>query len=452
MGKANSLFHSDREHTLHKRVTPTQEQRDFLQDQWNALAEHLKSSLFEKYGYKISTWIQGSYKYGTLIRPVNKKEEYDVDVGVYFEWESTGGAEPAPEQLRDWVQRELIAYANKHPEIESVEVPPKLRCSRAVFSRQFHIDTPIYHLDMTSDTRRLALLKGGWEVSDPKRFYKWFRDIVKGAERDQLRRLIRYLKGWAAVAFSSAEKSRPSSILLTVLTTEAYLSECAWRLGSIEDDDVFVRVIRRIHDRLLDESKVFNPAAEGKENLNRIAGEHWDGFMTRLQTLRDSADNADDAKDEASAALAWSESLSFLMPLLNVQEVEVSNEEGGRAIMQVPEVEIRAYRDKPKKLVSHHRNEVPSVAKGCSLVFTIINPHVVPEFATVEWTVRNVGPESDDIGDLGHRRSGMRMLTADEITAYAGLHYMDCVIRVAGAVYAVRRIPVHVKCSRRDLI
>lgn len=52
MGKASSLFHSDREHTLHKRVTPTQEQRDFLQGQWNELAEYLKDSLYRKYGYK----------------------------------------------------------------------------------------------------------------------------------------------------------------------------------------------------------------------------------------------------------------------------------------------------------------------------------------------------------------------------------------------------------------
>lgn len=445
MGKASSLFHSDREHTLHKRVTPTQEQRDFLQGQWNDLAEYLKDSLYRKYGYKISTWLQGSYKYATLIRPINKNEEYDVDLGVYFEWQKDGEATPAPEQLREWVQKELLIYAQQHNEVKSITTPPKPRCSRTIYSGQFHIDTPVYHLDTSSDVRRLALLEGGWELSDPKRFHKWFRDVAKNEERDQLRRLIRYLKGWAAVEFSNAERSRPSSILLTVLATEAYLEARGWKFVLEDDDDALTDVIRRIHERLLVDSKVLNPAEKGKENLNRIPGEHWDVFMTRLQTLLDSAEAADEAVDEASAAFAWSESFSFLMPLPNVQEIEISRNEGGRALMQVPEIDIRVYRDQSKEAVTQHRNEVPSVAKDCRLTFTIANPHIVPEFATIEWTVRNIGEESDKIGDLGHRRSGARMLTAEETTAYAGLHYMDCVIRVSGNIYAVRRIPVHVK-------
>jgi hypothetical protein len=313
-----------------------------------------------------------------------------------------------------------------------------------VYTRRFHIDTPVYHLNPSADTRRLALLEGGWEASDPKRFYKWFRDIIKGDEREQLRRLIRYLKGWAAVAFPTAERSRPSSILLTVLVTDAYVKEMGWHFSLLDDEDALIKVVRRIHDRLLNNADVLNPAEKHKENLNRIAPEYWDAFLTRLQALHDSADKAEEAVDEASAALAWSESFSFLMPLPDAQEVEVSNKENERALMQVPDVEIRVHRKNPRQLIAHHRNEVPSVAKDCELDFTILNAHVIPEFATVEWTVRNSGAEADEIGDLGHRRVGMRMLTADEITKYAGLHYMDCVVRVGGAVYAVRRIPVHV--------
>lgn len=108
MGKAASLFNGAGEQTLLKRVTPTTEQREFLQAQWNALADHLKKALYDDYGYPISTWLQGSYKYGTLIRPVHVDEEYDVDVGIYFQWEDDGNATPAPSQLRTWVQQELL--------------------------------------------------------------------------------------------------------------------------------------------------------------------------------------------------------------------------------------------------------------------------------------------------------------------------------------------------------
>ena len=63
----------------------------------------------------------------------------------------------------------------------------------------------------------------------------------------------------------------------------------------------------------------------------------------------------------------------------------------------------------------------------------------------MEWTVRNDSDESDYLGDLGHRQAGIRMFEAKEHTAYVGLHYMDCVVRINGNVYAVRRIPVNVR-------
>lgn len=85
MGCASSLFNSAGDQTLISRVSPTTKQHEFLQASWNDVAEHPKVSLKAKHGYSISTWLQGSYKYGTLIKPVHLGEEYDVDLGVYFE-------------------------------------------------------------------------------------------------------------------------------------------------------------------------------------------------------------------------------------------------------------------------------------------------------------------------------------------------------------------------------
>ena len=110
MGKASRLFDGSADQTLIGRVTPTSEQREFLQKHWNGLATHLKSRLATRHGYPISTWLQGSYKYATLIKPVRLGEEYDVDVGVYFEWDDEEDIEPTPKQLRDWVQAEMLEY------------------------------------------------------------------------------------------------------------------------------------------------------------------------------------------------------------------------------------------------------------------------------------------------------------------------------------------------------
>ncbi len=447
MGHASRLFNGAATQTLYGRVTPSSEQVLFLQTQWNDLASHLTRELSQRHGYPVSTWLQGSYKYATLIKPVHIGERYDVDLGVYFEWDPRDqDIEPTPRQLRDWVQRELQAFKDRTPALIEVLDPPKDRCSRAVYEQQFHIDTPTYHLNRRSDRRRLAHLENGWEDRDPKPLYKWFKNVADGEDRDQLRRLIRYLKAWAAIGFQDAPEARPSSVMLSVLVADSY---CGFmrQLGRFferdADDDALREVVRDVHERLLSNSEVINPIDEN-ENLNRIPANQWDAFLSRWQALRDAAEASQAEEDEVSAALAWSQVFSFLMPLPEAEEVEVVNP-AGRALMVLPEVRIDVYARKPRRHMAHHMNGVPGVARESDLVFTITNPHVVPDMATVEWTVRNDGQESELIGDLGHRWSGARMFSVEEKTAYVGTHHMDCVIRVHGVVYAMRRVPVTVR-------
>lgn len=444
MGKAAQLFNSNINQTLIGRITPTAEQREFLQTQWNNLADHLKEQLYERTGYPVSTWLQGSYKYGTLIKPLHSTEEYDVDVGLYFEWDDDQESTPSAVQLREWVQQALLNYKSINSDVQDIEVPPKERCSRAIFKKQFHIDTPVYHLNTGTDERRLACLSNKWEDSDPKAIYKWFKGAVSEGNREQIRRLVRYLKAWAVIAFEDAPASRPSSILLTVLATEAYQSLWQPHWTEMDDDDALIAIIKVIHSRLFENKEVPNPI-DDSENLNRISNSAWEGFLPRLQSLQDAAIRANEAADEASSALAWSEAFSFLMPLPEVDELEIVDETSGRAVMQIPEITIQVFSRNPRQLIATHRNEVPNVAKDCELVFSIANPHVVPEYSQVEWTVRNEGDEADLRSDLGHRRIGMKMLTANEHTAYGGRHFMDCIIRLNGQVYSVRRIPVTVR-------
>lgn len=446
MGHASRLFNGQGAQTLNDRVTPTSDQKEFLQSHWSLLADHLKAELKAKHGYSISTWLQGSYKYGTLIKPVRKGEEYDVDVGVYFEW-SKQEVEPTAKQLRTWVQAEVLRYGALCDELTSVAEPAKERCSRASYVRQFHIDTPVYHLDPERDTRRLATLSNGWERSDPKVIYKWFKSEVTGGNRAQLLRMIRYLKAWAAVSFHDVPEARPSSIFLTVLVTQIFkkrVIDASWSFEPNEDDDALVKVIEGLHERVLKDRVVLNPK-DRAEDLNRMSADGWQVFIARLDTLLDTARKAKEAVDENSAAVAWSEAFSFLMPLSDVHEVEVIDEVSGRALMVTPEVEIQVYARNPRRLVATHRNSVPGVARNCDLVFNIINPQLVPQFATVEWTVRNHGDDADRGSDLGHRSIGLRSLSCEEKTSYVGTHSMDCIVRNNGELYAMRRVPVTIR-------
>lgn len=441
MGNASRLFNGNAEKTLYKNVTPTTEQRQYLQREWNDLATFLTERLASN-GYPVSTWIQGSYKFGTLIKPVRLGEEYDVDLGVYFAWNPTANqATPTPTQLRVWVQAELHSYKRRHTQVQEILDPPKERCSRAVFVRQFHIDTPTYHLNPQNDERNLARLNGTWEHSDPKLLYLWFRDTVGTDNRELVRRLIRYLKGWSAVAFYNREQSRPSSILLTVLTAEEFVRLWGTQKVDIPDDDALTHIVRRIYERIEENPRVENPV-DPEEDLNRITDEGWNDFFDSLRTLDASAQAAFSAVDEPTSALAWEEAFSYLMPLPETaDEVEVEDNTG-RALIVVPDIEIRVFARKGGALEATHRNHLPSVVVGKHLEFEILKPENLPKYSEITWTVRNDGDEAITLGDLGHSAKGIGLFSNSESTAYIGLHYMDCVIRANGIVFAVRRVSV----------
>ena len=97
------------------------------------------------------------------------------------------------------------------------------------------------------------------------------------------------------------------------------------------------------------------------------------------------------------------------------------------------------------------RNTVPSVAINRDLVFQIADPHTVPDYAEIEWTVRNEGEDADSRSDLGHRRSVPRMLLAREHTAYIGRHFMDCVVRVNGQGLRCEAVVVNVSGSQQTM-
>jgi hypothetical protein len=446
MGHAASLFYNttpDRQ-SLHSRVTPTKEQREFLQEHWNALAEYAKERLTELSGYSISTWIQGSYKFGTMIRPLSLSEEFDVDLGVYFEWTADGAAEPAPTQLKAWVQRALVDYLNGCEEATGVEEPPKERCARISYDKQFHIDVPAYHLQTATDWRRLATQTKGWEDSDPKALYVWFKTRVENPERDQVRRLVRYLKAWAAVAFNGNEAARPTSVLLTVLATVAY-SEARCTDLNLDDEDALGAVALKVLDRLRKDRRVLNPATATKEDLNRIPAAEFDICLRKLEEVVDAARRAADANDEAAAALVWADIFSYVFPLPESESVEIVDMAKNTALMAVPNIRIDVTDRKSGRVLGSYTNEVSSVPKDCNLRFVITNPEVVPPFATIAWVVRNEGTEAEAVGDLGHRSIAADGLTAEEHTKYAGRHFMDCTIKCNGLVWAVRRVPVNIR-------
>ena len=442
MGTASSLFFSynDAEkQTLHRRITPSQDQFEEQQERWNNLAEHLSARLRERSGCGMRTWLQGSYKFGTQVRPARKGDEFDIDLGVYFQWK--GAAEDGdhkPEEFKAMVQEGIEDYTADG--VNEVVTPPKRTCSRIRFKGDFHIDVPAYHLDPDRDARMLATEENGWEDSDPKALYLWFIEKFDDQTRAKARRQIRYLKIWAGLKFSRGVE-RPSSTLLTVLIAEAIDELSVDDLAS--DDDALARVLEEIVDRVEHNRAVPNPATDNYEDLaERLDEGALDTFLDKLKEFRDTANAALECADIVSAADRWSEAFEHFFPMPDEEEVAKAARGVGRLPVRVvtPEVYVEAIARNNKNRKWEGNNEIGPIPKDCDITFRIINPKVMPENAFIRWMVRNEGDEPEDINDLGHRAGSGQ--TAHDRSAYKGTHYMDCVVRQHGMIVGMRRIPV----------
>lgn len=438
MAVAANLFYDSNDsekQTLYSRSSPTDEQFDEQQERWNLLADHLRAELKEMSGYDVSTWLQGSYKFGTQIRPVRKYEEFDIDLGVYFEWAGNRDAgDYSPQDLRDFVQSSLKNYAKSNTDDVKAVAPKKTRCCRIRYKNNFHIDVPVYHLNPNKDKRSLAT-DSGWEDSDPKAIYLWFRDYLDESIRPKVRRQIQYLKAWVALKFK--ENSRPSSILLTVLVAQAVNSIGAANVGP--EDELMRDVLNKISARLAKSSEVDNPV-DSSENLNRMEDEDFADFTGKLATFAQSAQSACSTNNYITAIDKWQQEFEYLFPMPDVDEELVESSINLPTKVFFPEIEVTATSKINRALRYHDINRIGPIPKGCDILFRITNSHELPPYATVQWTVRNEGREAENLNDLGHHQIGA--FSAQEESAYMGTHYMDCVVRVGGQTVGIRRVEV----------
>lgn len=452
MSRAARLFHSKSEQTLYARITPSSDQFATQQARWNDLADFLKSRLKDDTGYTMSTWLQGSYKFDTQIRPWECGAEFDIDLGLYFEWagdDDDGDYEP--EGFKEFVQNALLDYADDDENDASGVADPKERCCRIAFKPDFHIDVPCYHLDRSADRRALATENRGWEDSDPKAIYTWFKDLHDDPnDRAQLRRLVCYFKMWAALKIED-ESARPSSIMLTALVAEAF-GELD-RSDLVDDDDVLEKTITAVADRLHGDAEVPNPADTG-ENLNRLTSKSSNDLVARLREFEDTARRANATTSEESASEIWTEAFEHFFPMPEDVDGEGEDERSQANVAKStalvaytfdPRIYIRAVSKDNDSYVRDGVNSIATIVKNCSIHFELVNADELPAGASVRWTVRNRGHDAWSKNDIGHFAGAER--TADEHSAYNGNHAMDVTVYQWGRIIGRRRVEINVRGS-----
>ncbi len=445
MGAASRLFFDPRNgdvQTLYQRCTPSEEQFDEQRERWNSLAEYLEDELPSLTGYSIDTWLQGSYKFGTQIRPLKMDGEFDIDLGVYFVYPRDARSDVLHYQtLRNTVYQSIGRYARTHTEDIHGVVELKPRCVRIRYKNGFHIDVPIY-VRYESDLSVMLASDDGWVDSNPKEIYRWFRGLFGDSKRFIARRQIRYLKIWSAL--NVAEQHRPSSILITVLVAEAIADLDERLLG--DDDAALCRVVSKISERLGRSSEVLNPVNSG-EPLNRLGQDKTEDLVIDLLQFQILAEAALAKNHEISAAVEWQRAFKHHFPLpdddaLILGRAALPTAGTSVATIFVPDVQVTAVPNSGPPARSVGMNEIGPLPRDWSLTFELVNASSLPPNSEVTWMVRNEGREAELINDLGH--AGKTGTVVTERTAYKGRHFMECYVRRNGTLIGLRRIPVRV--------
>lgn len=216
---------------------------------------------------------QGSFALGTTIRPINDKEEYDLDMGCKVKIPDFKSVY-TQEQLKKMVGIELENYRNAKGIRKVLE--PKHRCWRLEYMDEvnFHLDIvpciPL-HRDKQSEYKKqledafgykeflnnsvtdVAInitddrhddytnISHDWIISNPEGYLKWFESRMTSEtmlfsnrtsvtpvplynRKTTLQRCIQLLKRHRDNMFGD-DKSKPISIIITTLAARAYNGE-----------------------------------------------------------------------------------------------------------------------------------------------------------------------------------------------------------------------------------
>ncbi len=257
---------------------------------------------------------QGSYSMNTTILPLSG--EYDVDDGVYIFGKEED--RPTTATAHSWI----VKAVENRTDQETID---KNTCVRVQYAAQYHIDLPIYYKTTdsnneyfydSSDIPELAHKSKDWIESDPYAFKLWF--LGKASGKDQLKRIVRYLKAWTD---NKVNLKLPSGLVLTILAANHYVANS-------RDDKSFLETLEAIQQKIDDirfsfASYVCNrPTVDSTENLldKYSSTTSKTNFLDSLNNLIVSGRQAIEAKSKKDACAKWQKHLGSRFPCSNIIE------------------------------------------------------------------------------------------------------------------------------------
>ncbi|RMG23376.1 MAG: nucleotidyltransferase, partial [Methanobacteriota archaeon] len=266
------------------------------------------------------TFLQGSYRTGTSVRPRNG-QEFDVDVIVALSLEDENGSRMSPSEAIDMLYNILKSIS-----IYQDRVQRKTRCVRIDYAGDFHMDVVPAHYDESTGTLYVPDRKADkWSETNPKGYIQWCserNDEFNG----KFTRVVKFLKWWRNRVFG--KDCAVKSIILTTLIGKNFSSDCS------TDADALLGTVSNLHDFLQWHSSVPcipNPSLS-TENLARDwKQEHYETFKNRVAALLKKIEDAYEEEDLEKSVEKWREIFGDEFPSpeeVRAQKVKAAQTEG----------------------------------------------------------------------------------------------------------------------------
>ncbi|MCC6862776.1 MAG: nucleotidyltransferase [Bryobacterales bacterium] len=193
--------------------------------------------------YSPEIYPQGSFRLGTVVRPIDPACDYDIDLVCHLDIKEEATTQ---KDLKDMVGKRL----RENAELAKI-ISPSRRCWNLDYPKQFHMDVlpAIPNAERLPDGILLTdteLVR--WQKSNPKAYANWFyqaiaiqferkraelakalsasvEDVPEWRVKTPLQRAVQLLKRHRDNLFRGDLDNRPVSIIITTLAARAYRNQ-----------------------------------------------------------------------------------------------------------------------------------------------------------------------------------------------------------------------------------
>jgi len=387
---------------------------------------------------------QGSFRQGTIIKPVDSDLDFDVD--LLFEMKPVEGWEPADYPLKLANEfRKLERYKDK------VDTRGKTRCVTIDYESDFHIDmVPAITL---AGGQQVIMNKttNAYEATDGDGYAKWFdrQNAITGKKHlTKVVRLLKYIR-------DSQGSFEVKSVLLTTVVGGRILSTDVQSRDYPDLPTAFLTIITRLDQYLQANPNmpiVVNPVLPSEDFNRKWNQAQYSKFREKIHEYAQAAGEAYHELDEAKSLKKWKKIFgdAFTVPT-GVQGLV------GRALSRDPgeqflsdfgisenlssslQVDAKVEQDGYRPFFL--RGSGFPLKKKRKLTFTITGNF--PPNSSIKWKVKNFDTEAKDAEDLrGDIVDDRGFLNKIEHTKYTGSHYVECYAIIDGVCVAKDRLTV----------